>query len=143
MLQGYGFSPGLHIYTANILGTWGKRRGFNPHAGVIISVTINVWTFLKQKLMIMIEHIKMMAIPYLEILSMLPYGQVPHRSNSQWHLFWNLKDSVLDQTLSYRRKITYHVLLLVFFHKLISMQDVWHNMLHLHVAQQLPSLYMH
>ena len=31
-----------NIFTANILGTWGKRRGFTPHAGVIISVTINV-----------------------------------------------------------------------------------------------------
>ena len=31
-----------NIFTANILGRWGKRRGFTPHAGVIISVTINV-----------------------------------------------------------------------------------------------------
>ena len=29
------------------------------------------------------------------------------------------------------------------FHKLISVYDVRHNMLHLHVAQQLPSLEVH
>ena len=102
----------------------------------------DVWTFLKQKLMIMIEHIKMMTIPYLDILSLRLSGQVPHRSNSS-HLFRNLKDPVLVQTLSYRRKITYHLLLIGFFYELISMQDVGYNMLHLHVAQQLPSLYMH
>ena len=34
----------------------------------------------------------------------------------------------------------YHPLLIGFFHKLISMhKDVDHKMLHLHVAQQLPS----
>ena len=37
-------------------------------------------------------------------------------------------------------KRTYHKLLVYFFHKLISMQDVGHNMLHLHVDQQLLSL---
>ena len=132
-----------NIFTANILGMWGKRRGFTSHAGVVINVTINVLTFLKQKLMIMIEHIKMMAIPYLDILSMLLSGQVPHRSNPQCHLFRNLKDPVLVQTLYFTRKITHHLLLIGFFHKLISVPDVGHNMLHLHVAQQLPSLYMH
>ena len=86
----------------------------------------------------MIEHIEMMQIPYLDIWSMFFSGQVPHRSNSS-HLFWNLKDPVLVQTLSYRRKITYHLLLIGFFQLLISMQDVGH-MLHLHVAQQPPSL---
>ena len=35
-----------------------------------------VWSFLK--LMIMIEHIKMMQIPYLDIWSMLLSRQVPH-----------------------------------------------------------------
>ena len=78
----------------------------------------------------------------LDIWSILLPGQVPHRSNSS-HLFWNLEDTALVQTLSYRRKITYHLLLIDFFHKLISMQDVRHNVLHLHVAQPLPSLYMH
>ena len=88
------------------------------------------------------DNVKMMAIPYLCILSMFLSGQVPHRSN--WiHLFWNIKDPVLVQTLSYRKKITYNVLLIGFFHKLISMQDVGHNMLHLHIAQQLPLLYIH
>ena len=47
--------------------------------------------------------------------------------------------TVLVEILSYMRKITYHLLLIVFsINKLISMQDVGHNMLHLHVAQQLP-----
>ena len=68
---------------------------------------------------------------------------MPHMSNSQCRLFWNLKDPVLVQTLSYRRKITYDLSLIGFFHRLIPMQDVGHNMLHLHVAQQLPWLYMH
>ena len=81
---------------------------------------------------------KKIQIPYLDIWSMLLSGQVPHSSNSS-HMFWNLEDLVLVQTVSYRRKITYHLLLIGFFHKLISMQDVGH-MLHLHVAQQLPSL---
>ena len=70
------------------------------------------------------------------------FGQVPHRSNSN-HLFWNLEDSVLVQTLPCGKKITYHLLLIGFFHKLISVQDAGHNMLHLHVAQQLPSLKVH
>ena len=43
----------------------------------------------------------------------------------------------------HRTKITYHLLLIDFFHKLISMQDVAHNMLHSHLAQQMPPLYMH
>ena len=42
-------------------------------------------------------------------------------------------------TLSCRRKITYQLLLIGLFHKLISMQNVGHNMLHLHAAQQLSS----
>ena len=81
----------------------------------------------------MIEHIKMMQILYLDIWLMLLSGQVPHRSNSS-RLFWNLKDSALVQALSYRRKITYHPFLIGFFHKLISIRDVGHNMLHLHGA---------
>ena len=62
-------------------------------------------------------------------------GQVPHTTNLN-HLFWNLEESVLVQTLFYRRKITYNPLLIGFSHKLMSMQDVGH-MLHLNVAQQL------
>ena len=47
--------------------------------------------------------------------------------------FWNLEAPALVQTLSYRRKINYHVLLIGFSHQLISVQDVGH-MLHLNVA---------
>ena len=68
---------------------------------------------------------------------MLLYGQVPHKSNSI-HMFLNLEDPMLVQTRSYWKKRTYHPLLIGFSHKLISMQDVGHNMLHLNVAQQLP-----
>ena len=80
----------------------------------------------------------MMQMPYLDIWSMPLSRQVLHRSNSS-HLFWNLdEDPVLVQTLSYRTKITQILLLIGFFHKLISVQDVGHNMLHLYVAQKLP-----
>ena len=38
-------------------------------------------------------------------------------------LLWNLENPVLIQTLSYRRRISYHLFILIgFFHKLISMQ---------------------
>ena len=67
-------------------------------------------------------------------------GQVPHISNSSSHLFCSLEDPVLVQTLSSKRKITDRLLMIGFFYTLISMQDVGHKMLHLHVAQQLPSL---
>ena len=139
-----------NIFAVNILGMWENKRGFTPPPPTTTTTiqgyssllsqyhNTDVWTFLKP---IMKEHIKMMQIPYLDIWSMLLFGQIFHRSNSS-HLFWNLKDPVLVQTLSYRRKITYHLLLIGFFQKLISMQDVGH-MLHLHVAQQLPSLYLH
>ena len=50
---------------------------------------------------------------------------------------------MLLEILCYRRKRTYHLLLVGFFYKLISVQDVGHNMLHLYVAQQPPSLYMY
>ena len=66
--------------------------------------------------------IKMLQIPFLDIWSMLFSGQVAPRSNSS-HLLWNLKDPVLVQTLPYRKKITYHLVLIGFFYKLISMQD--------------------
>ena len=45
--------------------------------------------------------------------------------------------------LSYWRKTTYQKLLIGVFHKLISVRDVVHNMLHLHVAQQLSSTKVH
>ena len=64
----------------------------------------------------------------LGIWSMLPSGQVPHTSNTS-HLFENLEGSVLVQTLSCRRKRTYHPLLIGFSHHLISMQNVGHNIL--------------
>ena len=51
---------------------------------------------------------------------------MPHTSKSR-HLFWNLKESVLVLTLSPRRKVTYHSLLIGFsHHKLISIQDFGH-----------------
>ena len=49
----------------------------------------------------------MMLMPYLDLWSMLLSGQVSYTSNSS-HLFWNLKGLVLVQTVSYRKKITYH-----------------------------------
>ena len=60
------------------------------------------------------------------------FGFFPEKSNLEY--------PVLVQPLSYRIKITYRELLIGFFHKLVSVQDVGHNMLHLHVAQQLPPL---
>ena len=57
------------------------------------------------------------------------------------HLFCNLKDPVLVQTLSYERNITYHLLLISFSHKLISVQDFGHNMLHLNAAHA-PSMFV-
>ena len=61
------------------------------------------------------------------------HGQVPQANNSS-HFSWDLEDPALVQTLSYRRKITYHPLLIGFSHQLISMQYVGHNMLHLNLA---------
>ena len=46
----------------------------------------DVWTFLKR--LLMIEHMKMMQMLYLDIRSMLLSGQVPYRTNSI-QLFWN------------------------------------------------------
>ena len=45
--------------------------------------------------------------------------------------------------IEHRRKRTYQLLLIGLFHKLISVQDVGHNMLYLQLAQQLPSLKVH
>ena len=56
----------------------------------------------------------MIQIPYLDILSVLLSGQEPRTSNLS-HLFSNLEDPVLVQTLSYKRKITYHPLIIGFF----------------------------
>ena len=67
----------------------------------------------------MIEHIKMMQIPYDDIWLMLLSGQVLYTIYSS-HLFCNTVEPVLIQTLSYRRRITHHPLLTGFSHKLIS-----------------------
>ena len=100
-----------NIFTANMLRIR-KKRGLLPSEPVL-QYNCSVKTFLK--LMIMIEHIKMIQIHCLDIWSMLLSRQVPHRSNSS-HLFWNLKDLALVQILSQRRKITYQLLLIGFFH---------------------------
>ena len=83
----------------------------------------------------MIGHIKMRQA-FHDIWLMVLSGQVLHTSNSSL-LFLNFEDSVLVQTLSYRRKLTYQPLLIGFFHELIPVQDVVHNMLHLNVAKEL------
>ena len=77
------------------------------------------------------------ANTYRDMCSMLLSRKVPHSS------FSHEKIPVLVQTLSYKSKITYHTLLIGFYHKLISMQDVWH-VFHFNVAQQLSySKFMH
>ena len=90
----------------------------------------------------MIEYIKLLQIiHYLDKCPMLLSGQVLHRGNLSY-LFWNLEKTL--RNLLYRREITYQLLLTGLFHKLISVQVVGHNMLHLHAAQQLPPLrFMH
>ena len=115
MLKVGGFPLFDNIFTGNILGMYEMLVGgftLSPHARVLLPRA-----FLK--LMIMIKHKKIMQIPYLDKWSMLLSGQVTHRSNSS-HLFWNLKDHVLVQKLSYRRRITCDLLLIGFFYKLIS-----------------------
>ena len=87
--------------------------------------------------MIIIEHIKKYKYP---ILTYSTSSKSTSRSISS-HLFWNLEDSAIVHTVSYKTKISYHLLLISFFHKLNLMQDVGHNMLHFHVVQQLPSLH--
>ena len=64
----------------------------------LVSCCHNTGAFLK--LMIMIDHIKIKSCKYSIFIyeSMLLSRQVSHRSNSN-HLFWNLEDSVLVQTL--------------------------------------------
>ena len=62
------------------------------------------------------------------------------RSNSsQQFVLESPEDLACAKYCPVGKKITYQLLLIGFFHKLISMQDVGHNLLHLHVAQQLPS----
>ena len=92
----------------------------------------------------MIGYINMMQIPYLEIWSMLLSGQVLYIKAIQVTCFGisrrpcakhcPLGGTVLQEDNN---------LLVGLFHKLISMQDVGHNMLHLHAAQQRPSLQVH
>ena len=79
----------------------------------------------------------MMQILYLDISSILPSGQEPRTSNLS-NLFWNLEDSVLVETLSYRSKITYHPFITDWlfsfsfsFSFFLSMLDIGH-MMHLH-----------
>ena len=85
------------------------------------------------KLMIMTERIKMMQIPYLDIWSMSQ--QVLHTSYSS-HLFWILKDPVCASSNTVLEENNLPPIMYWFFHKLISMQDVWH-MLQLNVVRQL------
>ena len=68
-----------------------KEVGFTSHTGVLLSQInryhiTNVGTFLKP--MLIIEHVKMIQMLYLDIRSMLLSGQVPYRTNSS-QLFWN------------------------------------------------------
>ena len=79
------------MFTANIyVGNVGKEGGFTSHRGVLLYPmsqyhNTDVWTFLKP--MLIIEHMKMMQMLYLDIRSMLLSGQVPHRTNSS-QLLW-------------------------------------------------------
>ena len=82
----------IYIYIYCTLGIQEKRRGgFTSHGGMLLSPISwyhnrDVWTFVK--LMKMIEIMKMMQIPYLDIWSMLLSWQVLHRSNSSY-MYWN------------------------------------------------------
>ena len=86
--------------------------------------------------MIMTERIKMMQMLYHDTWSMLLSGKCLCIFVSLWqvYLLWNIKDPVLVQILSYKRKITYYPLLICFSYKLISMQDV-RKILNLNVVQ--------
>ena len=75
---------------------------------------------------------KTMQILYLDIWPMLLSGHVPHREAIQVTCFGISKTMCVPvRNLFYRTKLTYHLLLIGFFHKLILMQGVAHNMLHL------------
>ena len=68
----------------------GKEGGFTSHIGVLLYPmsryhNTDAWAFLKP--MLIIEHMKMMQMLYLDIRSMLLSGQVPHRTNSS-QLLW-------------------------------------------------------
>ena len=112
-----------------LLSMWGRSS--------LVSCCHNTCAFLK--LMIMIQHIKKWCkYPFLTYDSMLLSRHNSHKSNSN-QLFWNLE--VLVQTLSLGEKqLTTYYWLVFSINKLISMQDVGHNMLHLYVAQQLPPI---
>ena len=60
----------------------------------------------------------------------------------QSHLFWNLKDLVLVQTLCYRKENNLLPIIDLFFPLTNFNADVRH-MLYSHIALQLPSVYMH
>ena len=84
----------------------GRREGLYYNVGVLLfSELVSKNRCVNYpKLMVMIEHKKMMQIPYLDIWSRLPSVQVPHGSNPS-HLFWNLKEPLLAQTLSYKGNV--------------------------------------
>ena len=133
MLKGRG-TVFDNIFTTNMLGIW-ENEALLPMRGCSSLVNCCHSTGAFPKLMIMIEHkIKWCKYPILPHESMLLSGQVSNGRNSN-HLLWNLEDSVLIQTLSL--SIGYHILPVLSINKLISLQDVGHNMLHLHVAPQL------
>ena len=94
----------------------------------------------------MIEHIKMMQILYRDIWSMFPSGQVLHRPIEAIQVAcFGISRRPCDKhcPIVARRKITCQLLLIGLSHKLISVQDVEHNMLPLHVVQQASSLKVH
>ena len=91
------------IYWEHVVGEE-EGRGFTLHSGVILSESVPQYRCMN--LPKTIEHIKIMPILLQYPIWTGPYCQcffldkVPHRSN--WsHLFWNLEDPVLIQTLSY------------------------------------------
>ena len=97
---------------------WGGGGGFGRVLHILEVCEV------KSYLMRMIEHMKMMQIPYTQAIQVTSLGCTKT---------CQFKDCP-------KRKTTYHSsLCIVFFHKLISMQDVGH-MLHLNAAQRLPSL---
>ena len=77
----------------------------------------------------MIEHIKMMQIPYLDIWSMFLSGQVPHNEQFKSLVLESRRPYVSSNTVL-SEKNNLPPILIGFFHKLISMQDVGHNMFH-------------
>ena len=83
---------------------------------------------------------KMMKIPYLDIWVYASFWTSFSQQQFKSLVLESWRFCASSNT-GLRRKITYHILLIVFYiNKLISMKDVGHNMLHLHVAQQLPAI---